>query len=51
MMQHDIIVFLEPAIDHNLRLFDAVDPFIIQSFLAKNSFKPFIVAIFQGLPC
>ena len=45
-MRPDIIVFLEPGIDHNLRLFDVVEPFGSQNFLAKNSVESFIVAVF-----
>ena len=36
-MGPDVIVFLEPCVDHNLCLFDAMEPLGIQGFIAKNA--------------
>ena len=46
MVGPDVIVFLEPCVDHNLCLFDTMEPFGIQDFMAKNAVEAFVVASF-----
>ena len=45
-MGPDVIVFLEPCVDHNLCLFETMEPFGIQDFMAKNAVEAFVVAVF-----
>ena len=45
MVGPDVIVFLEPYVDHNLYLFDTMEPFGIQDFMAKNAVEAFVVAV------
>ena len=45
-MGSDVIVFFEPSIDRDLRLFDTVEPFCVSGFMAKDAIEAFVVAVF-----
>ena len=47
-MRSDVVVFLEPNIDRDLRLTDGMKPFCVQDLTAYRAVKPLIISIRQG---
>ena len=47
MMMSDLVIFPEPDIDCDLRLFGALEPFSIKHFSSKCSVEAFVISVFS----
>ena len=44
MMGSDVIIFPEPGIDCNLRLFDTVEPFSVEDFFSQGAVQTLVMS-------